>query len=126
MFGHFSGIIDNLVIKNERYNLWNPKETRGGTLYAFPRYKVIFYPANGKAVSFYGNGFIQHALGQFDISSEYTAVELDFRTLHQNGIIMAVSNEQQIYIFVIYLHNGRVNFYFDPGPNDGITLTSSR
>ena len=122
---HYNGIIDNLVIDNKRYNLWDPTQLYGGTLYAVPRYKANFYPANGKAASFFGNGFIQHAPGQFNTSSGYTAVELDFRTLHQNGIIMAVSNDQQRYIFVIYLHNGQVNFYFETGENDGITLTSS-
>lgn len=115
-----------MVIDNKRYNLWNPKETLGSTLYAVPRYKASFYPANGKAASFYGNGFVQHALGQFNISFGYTEVEVDFRTLHQNGIIMAVSNEQQRYIFVLYLQNGYVKFYFEPGENDGVPLTTSR
>ena len=126
VFDHFSGVIDNLAIDNKRYNLWDPKETLGSTLYAAPRYKAGFFPANGKAASFYGIGFIQHALGQFDISSGYTQMEVDFRTLHQNGIIMAISNEQQRYIFVLYLHNGYVNFYFEPGEDDGILLTTSR
>ena len=126
VFEHFSGIIDNLAIDSKRYNLWDPKETLGSTLYAVPRYKAGFYPANGKAASFYGNGFIQHALGQFNISSGYTQMEVDFRTLHQNGIIIAVSNEEQRYIFVLYLHNGYVNFYFEPGEDDGILLTTSR
>ena len=123
---YYSGIIDNLVIDNKRFNLWDPAQMHGDTLYAVARYKASFYPANGKAASFFGNGFIQHAPGQFNISSGYTAVEVDFRTLHQNGIIMAVSNEQQRYIFVIYLHNGQVNFYFTTGENDGITLTTSK
>ena len=125
-FDHFSGTIDNLVIDNNRYNLWNPAHSRGGILYAVPRYKPNFYPDSGKAVSFYGNGFIQHAVGEFNLSSGYAAVEVDFRTLHQNGIIMAVSNEEQRYVLVLYLHDGKVNFYFELGENDGITLTSSK
>lgn len=126
MFNHFSGIIDNLNIDNKRYNLWDPKATLGVPRYAVPRYKAGFFPANGKAASFYGNDFIQHALGEFNISSGYTKLEVDFRTLHQNGIIMAVSNEQQRYIFVLYLHDGYVKFYFEPEEDDGIALTTSR
>lgn len=125
--GHFSGIIDNLVIDNTRYNLWNPKRVNGdGRLYAPLRYKTLFYPADGKAASFYGNGYIQHAPGQFNSSLGFAAVELDFRTLQQNGIIIAILNKQQRYHFVIYLHNGHVNFYFQPDQNNGITLQSTR
>ena len=127
MSSHFNGIVDNLVIDNIRYNLWNPEQAYGNDrLYAIPRHKRMFYPPNGRAASFHGNGYIQHAQGEFNSSLGYTAVEVDFRTLHQNGIIMAVSNEQQRYIFVIFLQNGRVNFYFEPGQNDAITLKSTR
>jgi len=109
------------------YNLWNPKQAHGdGRLYAAPRYKRIFYPSNGNAASFHGNGYIQHALGQFKSSLGYIAVQVDFRTLKQNGIIMAVSNEEQRYVFVIYLQDGRVHFYFEHGQNDDITLDSTR
>lgn len=127
MSNHFNGIIDNLVIDNTPYNLWNPKQAHGdGRLFAVPRYKRPFYPSNGNAASFHGNGYIQHALGQFNSSWGYTAVEVDFRTLQQNGIIMAVSSEQQKYVFVIYLQDGHVNFYFAPGENDAIRLPSTR
>lgn len=122
---HFRGMVDNLVIDNYRYNLWNSAQSHDGVKYAVPRYKPIYYPADGKAVSFYGNGFLQHAVGQFNVSSGYASVELDFRTLHQNGIIMAISSEEQRYVLVLYLHNGQVKYFFELGENDGITMTSS-
>ena len=125
---YFKGIIDNLIIDSIRYNLWNPKQAYGdGRLYAVSRHRGQFYPQNGKAISFHGNGYIQHALGPFNNSMGYTEVEVEFRTLHQNGIIMAVSNKQQKYVFVIYLQHGRVYFYFQTGQSDaGITLESVR
>lgn len=123
---YFNGIIDNLVVDNTRYNLWNPKQVHGNSrLYAASRYQRVFYPANGKASSFHGNGYIQHVPGPFNSSLGYAAVEVDFRTLQQNGIIIAVSDEQQRYHFVVYLHNGQVKFYFEPDQSDAITLTST-
>ena len=123
---YFNGIIDNFVMDKTRYNLWDSEETHGsGVLYAAPRYKRPFYPTNGKTVSFFGNGYLQHALGQFNGSLGFTAVELDFRTLHQNGIIMAISGDQGRYHFVIYIQNGQVNFYFEPDQDDGIILKST-
>ena len=119
---HFRGIIDNLVIDNIRYNLWNPREAHGsGRLYASPRYKRPFYPSDGRAASFFGNGYVQHALSQINSTFLYVEVELEFRTLHYNGVIMTISSDQLQYHVVLHLRNGQVNLYFEPG----ITLKSA-
>ncbi|XP_029199679.2 laminin subunit alpha-like [Acropora millepora] len=119
---HFSGIIDNLVVDNTPYNLWNPREAHGsGRLYASPRYKRLFYPSDGKAVSFFGNGYVQHALSQINSTFLHAEVELEFRTLHYNGVIMTISSDQLQHHVVLYLQNGQVNLYFE----SGITLKST-
>ena len=125
-YGYYSGIIDNLVIDKQRYNLLRPEQEFGDWLLASPRYMGVFYRANGMAASFHGDGFLQHAMGQFNTSLGNTAVELEFRTLFQNGIIMAVTGENKRYVFVIFLQNGQVHFYFELGQVDSITLTTTR
>lgn len=119
---HFRGIIDNLVVDNTRYNLWNSREAHGsGRLYASPRYNRLFYPSDGKAASFFGNGYVQHALSQNNSTFLHAEVELEFRTLHYNGVIMTISSDQLQYHVVLYLQNGLVNLYFE----SGITLKST-
>ena len=125
-YGHYIGVIDNLLVDKHRHNLWRPDEFTGTRLYANAPFPGAFYPATGATASFFGTGFVQHEMGEFSTSLGYSVLELDFRTLQENGILFAVTDAQMHYTFVVFLNKGRVNFRFEIQQDTVIELDSTK
>eukprot|EP00794_Sanderia_malayensis_P010016 gene10016-11039_t len=125
LYGQSAVTMDNLVINNIRYNLWSYTSSTGQITYAETRYG--FRPTiDGTWISFYGNGFLRQNVGTFKINSEYSEIQLEFRTLRDNTVIFGVTDASGSFVYGLYLVNGKLLFQFATGVGQNAALITAR
>lgn len=112
-------------INGQRYNLWDSEEFDGVRLYA--EYKnSVPKTANGSTVTLFGSGYIKHKVGEFSISSQNSAVELEFRTLKDNIVIFGVTGSSGSFVYSLFISGGKLMFQFATSLGNNIALITTR
>ena len=125
MYGNFSGTYDNVYLDGILYNVWKSISYSGARLYA--KYHLTLPPkTNGSAVTLYGNGFIKHKVGSFSVNSQFSAVQLEFRTLKNNVVIFGVTGETGSFIYGLYIFGGKLMFQFATSLRNNISVVTTR
>ena len=125
LYGQFSGIIDNLAINTIKYNLWSQISFSGSPSFAATRYG--FRPTiSGTWISFFGNGALQLRTGPLQINADYSAVQLEFRTLRDNVVVFGVTNIAGSFVYALYLIGGKLLFQFSSGVGQNAALITQR
>ena len=122
--GSFAGIFDNAMMNGYKYNLWKTASFQGVRLYA--PYKI---PApkltNGSSITLFGSGYLKQRMGAFQVSGMYSEIQLEFRTLKDNVVIIGVTGKTGSFVYGLYLFGGRMMFQFatSEGNNNAIVST---
>ncbi|XP_065060169.1 laminin subunit alpha-1-like [Rhopilema esculentum] len=125
LYGQYSGIIDNLEINTIKYNLWSQISFFGSPSFAATRYG--FRPTiSGTWISFFGNGALQLRTGPLQINADYSAVQLEFRTLRDNVVVLGVTNIAGSFVYALYLIGGKLLFQFSSGVGQNAALITQR
>ena len=125
LYGQYSGVVDNLVINNIKYNLWTQFSYSGTLFYASTRYG--FKPTTAATwISFFGNGIVRQSIGGFQINSAYSEVQLEFRTIRDNSVLLGVTDTTGSFVYGLYLRNGKLLFQFAAGVGQNAALITNR
>lgn len=122
--GSFSGLFDNVMMNGYKYNLWRTTSFQGDRLYApfkTPAPKLT----NGSSITLFGSGYLKQRMGAFQVSGMYSEIELEFRTLKDNVVIIGVTGKTGSFVYGLYLFGGRMMFQFatSEGNNNAIVST---
>ena len=74
----------------------------------------------------FGNGFIKHDLGGFSTSSQFSALELEFRTLSDNVVVFGVTGSEGIFVYSLLVASGKLMFQFATSLGNNIALITTR
>ena len=77
-------------------------------------------------MSMFGNGFIRHGVGSFQINAAYSEVQLEIRTLKSNAVILGVTNFSGSFIYALYIIGGKLLFQFASGVGQNAALVTQR
>jgi hypothetical protein len=122
----YNGVLDHLRFNSETFHLWQPEQKYGEELFhanrRFPKHPLspVF------AASFFGTGGIWHKMGQFSLNASVVAIGLEFRCLHQNGVLLAVLNGSDVSVLEVFLQEGHFKAVVKSESLQRITLTSRR
>ena len=78
------------------------------------------------AASFFGTGGILHKMGQFSLNVSKVTITLEFRTLHENGVLLDVLNVSDVSVLQIFLQEGHVKAVLRNLSSQTITVSSNR
>ena len=124
-YGNFTGTFDNLHINGKRYNLWDSITFDGVRTFATYR-NPLPKTANGSTVTLFGNGFIKHKVGEFSSSRQFSAIELEFRTLKDNVVIFGVTGASGNFVYSLFISGGKLMFQFATSLGNNIALITTR
>ena len=65
-------------------------------------------------------------MGQFSLNASEVAIGLEFRSLHQNGVLLAVLNGSDVSVLEVFLQEGHLKAVVKSESLQRITLTSRR
>lgn len=65
-------------------------------------------------------------MGQFSLNVSEAAIRLEFRTLHENGVLLEVLNGTDASVLDVFLQEGYVKAVLKNGSSQQITLSSGR
>ncbi|XP_065059495.1 laminin subunit alpha-like [Rhopilema esculentum] len=108
----FNGCINNVQVNRAQVSLWNAtsRTFRPG----FCNATSGTSSSTGSVLpgaSFAGNGFLQLGMGNFSIRNS-SKVQFDFRTLHANGTLFAVTGAGNTILYEIRLVNGNLETFW--------------
>ena len=104
----YDGVLDHLRINSDKIHLWQPEQKYGEELFHANR-RFLDHPTSpAYAATFFGSGGIWHKMGQFRLNVSTVGIGLEFRTLHQNGMLLEVLNESDASVLEVFLQNGYV------------------
>ena len=124
-YGVFSGVLDNIVIAGQKYNVWNGISYYGSRYYAETRYG--FRPTiDGTWISLFGNGILRHRVGSFQVNADHSELQLEFRTLKDNVVIFGITDRSASFIYGLYISAGRLMFQFATGLGNNEAIITTR
>ena len=80
----------------------------------------------GNWISLFGNGFLRHSIGNFQIQSASSEIQLDFRSLKDNTVILGVTDSTGGLVYGLYLVGGKLLFQFSTGVGQNSALITNR
>lgn len=125
-YGYYDGVIDHLRIKTDKIFLWSSERKYGQQLYHSNRLFPNRPPGPIYEASFFGTGYLHHKMGGFSINVSRVAVQMEFRTLHQTGVLLEVLNTSNVPLFGVYIAQGSVKGFLVMGSSRRITITSTQ
>ena len=112
------------MVNGYKYNLWRTTFFQGVRLYA-PFKTAAPKLTNGSSITLFGSGFLKQRMGAFQVNGMYSEIELEFRTLKDNVVIIGVTGKTGSFVYGLYLFGGRMMFQFATslGNNNAIVST---
>ena len=80
----------------------------------------------GNWISLFGNGFLRHSIGNFQINSASSEIQIDFRSLKDNTVILGVTDSTGGLVYGLYLVGGKLLFQFSSGVGQNSALITNR
>ena len=97
----------------------------GITLYA-PLRMAAPKLTNGSALTFFGNGFLKQRMGTFKTNGMYSEIELEFRTLKDNVVLVGITGQTGSFVYGLYIFGGRVMFQFATSQGNNNAIVTSK
>jgi hypothetical protein len=122
----YNGVLDHLRINSQTFHLWQPDEKYGQELFHANKRLPKHPHVPVYAASFFGTGGIWHKMGQFSLNVSLVTVALEFRTLHENGVLLSIVNGSDVSVLEVFLQEGHVKAVLRSLSSQKITLSSRR
>ena len=102
-------VYSDLEIDQYTYDFWNLPLPVNNAEFALAKHPNRYYPDNGQAASFAGTSYIVQSVGDVTTNSVNLLVDLAFRTLNSDGVLMAMYEDVTSTQLILYLNEGRVH-----------------